>query len=280
MLLNHWRSLGLTPELTKDAIGDALKRLPVPREDPEFLRPTQIKRLLEAAARHDSAAFAETREEHAGQRPRGTTPRHPPIAPLVVFLLLSGCRRGEALGLRWIDIDLEATDQDARVVGEIRLRAEATKTHRARTIGLEVSPVLRRLLATMKLRAHKTDVFVFGGEHPFTEDMIDSARARLQNEFGAPSFTWKLLRSTCSTYLTNAPGIWGNAAHFLSAKQLGHSVDVAERHYAGVLRSVPRNARTLEAAMAIEHALDPVVRIVRATEKSAGGRLHGLGSGM
>ncbi|MDD9943172.1 MAG: hypothetical protein OXU20_19175 [Myxococcales bacterium] len=269
VLLNHWRALGLTPDLTKDAISDALKRLPVPREDPEFLRPTQIARLLDAALRHDTAVYAETREEHAGQRPRGTTPRHPPITPLVVFLLLSGCRRGEGLALRWSDVDLDATDQDGRVVGEIRLRAEATKTKRARTIGLEVSPVLRRVLATMKLRARKTDAFVFGGEQPYTQDLIDSARARLQNEFGAPAFTWKLLRSTCSTYLTNAPGIWGNAAHFLSAKQLGHSVEVAERHYAGVLRSVPRDARTLEAAMGIEGALGRIMGVM-----GAAGRPH------
>jgi integrase len=61
-------------------------------------------------------------------------------------------RRGEALGLTWADVDLDALDSHGKVVGEIRLRAEATKTHRARTIGPEVSPALRALLAAMKLR--------------------------------------------------------------------------------------------------------------------------------
>lgn len=63
--------------------------------------------------------------------------------------------------------------------------------------------------------------------------------------------TWQLLRSTCSTYLTNAPSIAGAAAVFVSAKRCGHSVMVAKKHYAGLV-SVSREARTLEAAMGIE----------------------------
>jgi integrase len=259
VLLNHWRALGLTPELSKDTISDALKRLPVPREEAAFLRPRDISLLLKAALLHDRVVYAETREEHSGMRPKGTTPRYSPIAPLVMFLLLSGCRRGEALGLRWADVDLDAMDHQARRVGEIRLRAEATKTKHARVIGLEVSPALRRLLAALKLRATEGDVFVFGGEGRYTHDLIESARARLMEEFEAPAFTWQVLRSSCATYLTNAPGIWGAATVFLSARQLGHSVAVAERHYLGVHRGIRREARTLEAAMEAEHAIKQVV---------------------
>jgi hypothetical protein len=39
---------------------------------------------------------------------------------------------------------------------------------------------------------------------------------------------------------------------FMSARQLGHSVSVAERHYRRVHRGIPREAPTLEAAMQIE----------------------------
>jgi integrase len=259
VVLNHWRALGLTPELSKDTISDALKRLPVPREEAEFLRPRDITLLLRAALRHDRVAYAETRREHAGLRPKGTTPRYSPIASLVMFLLLSGCRRGEALGLRWADVDLDAMDHHGRRVGEIRLRAEATKTKHARVIGLEVSPALRRLLAAMKLRAEEGDVFVFGGHERYTHDLIEAARARLMEELGAPAFTWQVLRSSCATYLTNAPGIWGAATVFLSARQLGHSVAVAERHYLGVHRGIRHEARTLEAAMEAEGAAKQVV---------------------
>jgi hypothetical protein len=75
VLLNHWRALGLTPELSKDAISDALKRLPVPREEAAFLRPAEFSPLLRAALRHDRIVYAETREEHAGLRVKGTTSR-------------------------------------------------------------------------------------------------------------------------------------------------------------------------------------------------------------
>jgi integrase len=252
-MLNAWRVAGLVPTLTRDAITDAMKALPVPREQAEYLTPSQLQRLFDAAERHDGAVFAETRQEHAGLAERGSTRRYEPIALFAAFLALTGCRRGEALGLTWSDVDLEAVDPQGRVVGEIRLRAANTKTHQARTIGLEVSPALRALLATMKLRAGSDSNMhhVFGGERAFTADLVESSRARLIEEFRAPKFDWQMLRSTCATYLTNAPGIFGAATVFLSARQLGHSVAVAERHYLGVHRGISKDAHTLEAAMHI-----------------------------
>lgn len=58
------------------------------------------------------------RKEHAGLRPNGTTVRYVPIAPFTAFLLLTGYGRGEALGLRWLDVELYALDSQGRVVGE------------------------------------------------------------------------------------------------------------------------------------------------------------------
>jgi integrase len=255
-MLNAWRQAGLVL-LSRDDIADTLKALPVPREQPEYLHPAQIRKLLDAAARHDAAVFDETRDEHAGRRRRGTTPRYEPIAQFTAFLLLTGCRRGEALALTWADVDLDALDHDGKRVGEIRLKAAATKTKHARTIGLEVSPALRAMLAEMKLRAADNEPYVFGGAKPYTVDLVEAARARMlkEKEFGAPKFDWQTLRSTCATYLTNAPGIFHAAAVFLSARQLGHSVVVAEKHYLGTHRGIARDARTLEAAMQIEESL-------------------------
>jgi integrase len=252
-MLNAWRVAGLLPSLTRDGISDAMKALPVRREQAEYLVPVQLQRLIAAAVRHDAEKFAATRQEHAGLRPLGTTPRYEPIAQFTVFLLLTGCRRGEGLGLRWCDVDFDAVDQAGSAVGEIRLRASATKMKHARTIGLEVSPGLRVMLKALKLRAGARDNdFVFGTRAAYTHDLVESARARLIEDFGAPKFDWQMLRSTCATYLTNAPGIFGSATVFLSARQLGHSVAVAERHYPGVHRGMAREARTLEAAMQIE----------------------------
>lgn len=277
-LLNEWRVAGLLPALDSDAIGDALKALPVAHEQPAYLGAAQLRKLLDAALRHDAATFELTRAENAGQGAKGTTPRNVPIAAFAAVLVLTGMRRGEALALTWADVDLDALDAQGRKVGEIRLAADQTKTHRARTIGLEVSPALRALLAAMKLRAGDGALHVFetrdaeGERHPYTVDLVEAARKRLQREHSAPRFDWQTLRSTCATYLTNAPAIFGAATVFLSARQLGHSVQVAEKHYLGVHRGIARDARTLESAMQIEaevRAVKDAVASTRATRAKA-----------
>lgn len=155
--------------------------------------------------------------------------------------------------MRWADVDLRATDSSGTEVGEIRLSGAMTKTGRGRRLHLEVSPMLRRLLAAMKLASDATGCVLEG----YTVDSLKSARARLLGVYGAPSFDWQMLRSTCGTYLTNSQGIYGAATVFLAARQLGHSVAIAEKHYLGVERSIPADARTLEAAMRIEkHVCD------------------------
>jgi hypothetical protein len=88
---------------------------------------------------------------------------------------------------------------------------------------------------------------VFGA---LTGNAVTKACNRLISEFGAPPFTWQLLRSTASTYLTNAPGIFGAVTAFGSAKQLGHSVTVAEGHYAGLTRVRPDGAGELRCTFA------------------------------
>jgi hypothetical protein len=99
-----------------------------------------------------------------------------------------------------------------------------------------------------------------GRVFPLTEDAIRAAGKRLKAEYGAPkSFTWQVLRSTCATYLTCAPGIFGAASAHRSAAQLGHSVTVAQRHYVDLLRGIPREAHTLEAAMQIEGEMGQVI---------------------
>ena len=258
ILLNHFRVRGLVPGLSKDAIGDTLKPLPLPRGLPPFLAPAQIDKLLRAALRHDADVFKLSRAEKANRQVPGTTRRYEPVAAFIATLLLAGLRRGEALALEWRDVDLDAIDSAGHVVGELQIRPEVSKTHRARVIGLEVSPALRRLLSAMRLEAGKgaDNRRVFDA---LTVDALEAARDRLVRSYGAPRFDWQMLRSTCSTYLTNAPGIFGAAAAFMSAKMLGHSVTVAERSYAGLHRGVAKDARTLEAAMQIEDGMREVL---------------------
>ncbi|HET9931132.1 MAG TPA: hypothetical protein VFQ35_10615, partial [Polyangiaceae bacterium] len=266
-VLGYLRRLELLPRVTNDDLQDALKRLPVASERIQYLRPHECQKLLEAALRHDAATYTETREEHAGKgRQRiGTTPRYDPIAPFVAFVLLTGCRFGEALALDWTQVELDALDHEGRKVGEVHLKGAATKTHKARTIGLEVSPALHKLLSAVHLASGgKGSVFAL------SRATAEAAAKRLRAEYGAPaSFTWQALRRTCGTYLTNAPGIFGAASAYRSAKQLGHSVQVAERHYVDVARGIPRDARTLEAAMQIDDAMAKL--LATASDRAVGG---------
>lgn len=260
-LLNTWRKLGMLEALHADDITDSLSALPVPRDEPDFLAAADLQKLLAAALRHDEATFAATRTEHAGNRAPGSTRRHPPIAPFVAVSLITGMRRGEALAVEWSMVDLDALDAEGRRVGEIKLPAAVTKTNRGRTIGLEVSPALRKILAAMRIRAGGRGL-VFGDGAGYTVDMVVKARRRLLKRYGAPEFSWQSLRSTCGTFLTNAPGVFGSASAHLSARQLGHSIAIAERHYLGVHRGIPREARTLDAAMQIEGELAAVLHDV------------------
>jgi integrase len=253
-ILGYLRKLALLPRISSDDLKDGLQRIAVGSDRVDYRKPAQLQKLLEAAQRHDADVFKATRDEHAGKRKPGSTLRHQPIAPFVACVLLTGMRFGEAIDLDWKHVDLDALDNEGRTVGEIHL-SSATKTKKSRTIGLEVSPALRKLLAAMHLKSEKKGS-VFG----LTRDTANTALRRLQREFGAPAGTgWQALRRTCGTYLTNAPGIFGAASAYRSAKQLGHSVQIAERHYVDVARGIPREARTLEAAMQIEAQLSDMV---------------------
>lgn len=77
-ILNKWRLWRLVT-LTSDDIRELTKPLRTQKEPPRFLAPHEIKALLEAAMRYDDEAR------------RGV----PPIAPVVLFGLLTGMRLGE-----------------------------------------------------------------------------------------------------------------------------------------------------------------------------------------
>ncbi|MCW8141399.1 MAG: hypothetical protein KIT58_21055, partial [Planctomycetota bacterium] len=254
-ILNHLRRLGRLPHITSDDIKDRLRPLKVGKPRPAFLRAPQIKALLQAAIAHDAARFTMTREERASGT-KGETARYDEIAPFIAFMLITGCRRDEALTLRWTSVDLDARDDRGRKAGEIVLRAGEVKTGHERAIDLSICPGLRKILASYD--HGRDDVFVFGGKEPWARAKVEAARKRLVRDFGAPEFCWSqtedtkpALRATCGTFLTNAPGIYAAAAAFHSAKRLGHSIVIAERHYVGLLKGISKSARTLEAAMGI-----------------------------
>lgn len=268
-VLGYLHEAGLLPRVTSDDLRIGLKHLKADIEKIDYRKPHELQKLLDAALRHDADVFKATREEHAGNGTPGSTRRYAPIAPLLAAATLTGMRAGELRGLTWDLVDLEAADR----AGEIEITAKLSKTHKRRTVKLEVSPALRRLLAAMHVAAGRPrEGSVFG----LTEGDTKAAEKRLLAEYGAPrGSNLQALRRTCSTYLTNSQGLFGDASVFRSAKQLGHSVAVAEKHYAGVV-NVPRDARTLEAALQIEKQIERVTAGVGATPKPVRGKRETL----
>ncbi|MBK9386093.1 MAG: hypothetical protein IPN34_14875 [Planctomycetes bacterium] len=252
--LRSFARLGLSPALNRDVLADSLAHLSTPRPRPAFLTQHETRGLLEAALAHDAATHKMTRFEKNGRLVPGRTPRFEAIAPCLVFLLLSGARRGEALQLEWPDVDLDARDERGSVVGEVTIRAEINKTRTERVIDLGVSPALRRLLLAMRERRNGSGS-VFG----MTRDLAVTSMRRMIRVFGAPNGNWQQLRISCASILANAASIFGSAAPFRAAVQLGHGVQVAQKHYVGLLRGIDPAARTVEAAMGIEDLVDRVI---------------------
>lgn len=261
-VLGYLRRLGLLPRLTADELRDGLKKLKAPPQRIDYRKPDELQRLLAAALRHDAQTFTATRDEHADSHARkalaqgrkGSTLRYTPVAPIIAAALVTGMRFQALIDLDWKHVDLDAHDHEGRAVGEIVPPAGST-TKRTGVIGLESSPGLRKLLAAMRLRS--------GGQGPvfsLTREEAKASLRRLVAEYGAPAgSTWQAFRRTCGCYLTNAPGIFGAASAYRSAKQLGHSVAVAERHYLDVVRGIPKDARTVEASMQIESELRQII---------------------
>jgi len=275
-VLGYVRSLKLLPKMSSDDLKDALKKLKATRKRIVFLKPVDCQRLLEAALAHDEAVFKATRDEHAGLREKGTTAKFVPIAAFVAFVLLTGMRVGEALSLEWKEVDIDAPDLQGRAVGEIYLDENKVKTGHARTVALEVSPFLRRLLVELRKRRGKGKPAYSEWTQPVFDlnyDVVDTEAKRLRDDYSAPKqFTYQVLRSTCSSFLTNAPGIFGAASAYRSAKQLGHSITVAEKHYLGLMPGIPLDAKTLESAMGIESLVEKVMGRLLGEGKSDGDR--------
>ena len=134
-VLRYLIDADLFARLSHDDVRRCCKPLKAPADRKKFLRPAQMRKLLAAALRHDRETFKATREELGGIGAKGTTPKYPAIAGFVLYVLLTGCRLGEALRLQWEDIELDD--------GNIHIGTES-KTHKPRDIDIAPSPALGR----------------------------------------------------------------------------------------------------------------------------------------
>jgi integrase len=233
--LAWWRRARYLPRVTAEDLDEACKALP--REQPllSFLRADACRLLLGHLA-----------------DPAACKPKHPEAIAFIAAALLTGMRLGELEQLRWEQVDLKAKPS-----GEIRLGVE-TKIRRGRIVDLAVSTALQELLAALPRRGP----YVWFGDRPASRD-VNRYWKDLRPDEGMTPWTWQDLRQTCGTFLANAPGIFGAASAYRAARQLGHSVAVAEKHYLGVVRGIPESAKTLEAAMSAEAEATAVVGRVK-----------------
>jgi len=142
----------------------------------------------------------------------------------VMVTLLTGMRREENERL-----------EPSQICGDLRIElGDETKTHQGRVIDFDISPTVPVLLGK-NFKGWK-----------FTADQLRARRNRIH-----PWVTFQRLRVTCGTYLVCAPNIWSTAGAYRTAKRLGHSVEVSEKHYMGVISDIPHDAKTLEAAMGL-----------------------------
>lgn len=88
------------------------------------------------------------------------------IAPLVVFVGLSGCRLGEALGLRWSDVDLTRATATLRRSGA---DTDRTKNQKVRTV-----PLLPEVVAALKSRrkVQREDQLLMGSGWQNTDGLV------------------------------------------------------------------------------------------------------------
>ena len=154
--------------------------------------------------------------------------RAPYLADLITIAVMTGCRRGELLGLEWSRVDLKTN--------VLRLGAADTKAGKARLVPLNETAreaILRRFRYRATHCADSGRVFCTkGGEGV---DGVQSSFRRACKAAGLVGFRFHDLRHTCGSWLMQA-GV--PAGHIASV--LGHSTVRMTERYAHV---APANAQ-------------------------------------
>lgn len=128
--------------------------------------------------------------------------RNPENAVIFRLMAATGCRRAEACGLRWADVDpkrREVTIRNSIIKVDRQLRLKDTKAHQQRTVKLDAATaaVLAEHRATIDQRAADFEVeitgacFVFSddpaGLAPIEPERLTQAWSRLATAAGVPA---------------------------------------------------------------------------------------------
>lgn len=263
-LLNFGRRRLKCVRLDAETVADGLTPPVRGTTEPVVLPTSKLKAILDAAATRDV--------EIDGSE----------VFPLLVFLMLTGCRRGEAERLRWSPSKPSARESWPDFDGG-RLLVYAGKTSRQRVVPFDNRPVLREMLLALRERVDvDAKPFVFGGARPLAisrrgktgDERGRSLKAALYDVREATGADWALkdLRSTTASFLANSQ-LYGSDLYSL-AGQLGHDYAVLVKHYAGHFTLPPRQARaqTVEEVLGIEKILETW----QSQQAGRGGKLHRL----
>lgn len=192
--------------------------------------------------------------------------------PLLAFMMVTGCRLGEAEAIRFKPTKPDAEESWIDFDGGM-LFIYGKKTSRQRHVPLDRRPYLRAMLEIMRDRTD-TDAkpYVFGGKLPLAlrdkreVEAVDSAGNRIIGKSGKAALyavraksgaDWKAkdLRSTCATYLCNS-AIGSNL--YDVAGWLGHDYAVLSKHYSKQRTLPPRQqkAATVEGVLGIDKLIE------------------------
>lgn len=232
--------------LSGESIRRALSKVADERKLPECFSSDELGAFLEAAwAMDHREAVQVVRRKPRSDRVEsfGQSVSVTPLFRLVAILMLTGCRRHEALGLRWSDVDLDQ--------GTIIIRSR--KTGRERMLPLEddnhpVSPGLLSLLRTWRFQEPEA-TFVLpangrDGEPAFPKrPWLDLCRA------AGVEIKPKALRSNWTSHMVSL----GRPVS-LVAVWAGHSPAVLEKHYLDYAR-LRKGGRDLDEAMGLTSAI-------------------------
>jgi integrase len=176
-----------------------------------------------------------------------------PLRPLWTLLAMTGMRRGEALGVRWQDIDFHerrVSIRRALVSVAYELHESTPKSRRARVVDLDSGTVDELCAHRTRQQTHQgeplrdTDlVFARDDGRPLVPDVVTQTFVRLVERSGLPRIRLHDLRHTHATM-----GLRAGVPIKVIAERLGHAdpgFTLAE--YAHVLPTMQR-----EAAAAIE----------------------------
>lgn len=167
--------------------------------------------------------------------------RAPYLADLVVVAVMTGCRKGELLGLDWSRVDFEA--------GVIRLRASDTKAGKARLVPIN-GAAREALMRRSRFRADRCpgSAWVFCGPDGERIVSVKSSFRHALRSAGIAGVRFHDLRHTCGSWMAQKGVPIGHIAAVL-----GHSTLRMSERYSHL---APANAR--DAVALLEGVPNPV----------------------